>query len=128
MPKSFQFPKRAELWVPLALPSVPRGPSDSAVIIRARTGISAEQARADLKRVNRFFVEQDPRYKGWANFELFPLKAQVEGEARPRLLMVAGAVLFVLLIACGNVSNPLLTHSLGRVKDFAVRAALGLDG
>jgi putative ABC transport system permease protein len=125
MPKSFQFPKRAELWVPLALPSAPRGPSDLAVIVRSRPGVSPEQARADLRRVNLSLVEQDPRWKGWANSELVPLKAQVQGDARPRLLMVAGAVLFVLLITCGNVSNLLLTRSLGRVKDFAVRAALG---
>jgi putative ABC transport system permease protein len=125
MPKSFQFPKQAELWVPLALPSAPRGPSDLALIARSRTGISQEQAGADLQQVNRGLVEQDPRFKGWANFKLIPLRTQVEGDARPRLLMVAGAVLFVLLITCGNVSNLLLTRSLGRIKDFAVRAALG---
>lgn len=125
MPKTFQFPKRAELWVPLALPSAPRGPSELAVIVRSRPGVSPEQARADLRRVSVSLVEQDPRWKGWANSELVPLKAQVEGDSRPRLLMVAGAVLFVLLITCGNVSNLLLTRSLGRVKDFAVRAALG---
>ena len=125
MPKSFQFPKQAELWVPLALPSVPRGPSELALIARARPGISREQAATDLSRVNRRLIEQDSRWKGWSNFKLVPLRTQVEGDARPRLLMVAGAVLFVLLITCGNVSNLLLTRSLGRIKDFAVRSALG---
>ncbi len=124
MPKSFQFPQQAELWVPLALPAVPRGPSELALVARSRAGISTEQARADLLRVNRTWVEQDPRWKG-SNFKLTPLRVQVEGDAKPRLLMVGGAVLFVLLITCGNVSNLLLTRSLGRIKDFAVRAALG---
>jgi len=125
MPKSFQFPKQAELWVPLALPSEPRGPSELALIARSRPGISRAQAQTDLSLVNRTWVEQDPRWKGWSNFKLVPLRTQVEGDAKPRLLMVAGAVLFVLLITCGNVSNLLLTRSLGRIKDFAVRAALG---
>jgi putative ABC transport system permease protein len=125
MPKSFQFPKQAELWVPLALPAVPRGPSELALIARSRPGISRQQASGDLARVNRIMIEQDSRWKGWSNFKLVPLRNQVEGDARPRLLMVAGAVFFVLLITCGNVSNLLLTRSLGRIKDFAVRAALG---
>ena len=113
------------MWVPLALPAVPRGPSELALIARSRPGISREQASADLSRVNRTMIEQDSRWKGWSNFKLVPLRTQVEGDARPRLLMVAGAVLFVLLITCGNVSNLLLTRSLGRIKDFAVRSALG---
>ena len=125
MPKSLQFPKQAELWVPLALPAVPRGPSDLALIVRSRPGISTKQARADLQQVSQRMVEQDPRWKGWANPKLVPLKAEVEGDVKPRLLMVAGAVLFVLMITCGNVSNLLLARSLGRVKDYAVRAALG---
>jgi len=125
MPKSFQFPKQAELWVPLALPAVPRGPSELALIARSRPGISRQQAVTDLARVNRIMIEQDSRWKGWSNFKLVPLLTQMEGDAKPRLLMVAGAVLFVLLITCGNVSNLLLTRSLGRIKDFAVRAALG---
>jgi predicted permease len=125
MPKSFQFPKQAEFWVPLALPAEPRGPSELALISRSRPGVSSGQAATDLSRVNRTWVEQDPRWKNWSNFKLVPLRTQVEGDARPRLLMVAGAVLFVLLITCGNVSNLLLTRSLGRIKDFAVRAALG---
>jgi putative ABC transport system permease protein len=125
MPKSFQFPRQAELWVPLALSSAPRGPSDLALIARSRPGISADQASADLHQVNHAMVEQNPAFKGWANFRLIPLRTQVEGDAKPRLAMVAGAVLFVLLITCGNVSNLLLNRTLGRIKDFAVRAALG---
>jgi putative ABC transport system permease protein len=78
-----------------------------------------------LLRVNRTWVEQNPGWKGWSNYKLVPLRTQVEGDAKPRLLMVAGAVVFVLLITCGNVSNLLLTRSIGRIKDFAVRAALG---
>jgi predicted permease len=125
MPKSFQFPKQAELWVPLALTSNPRGPSDLALIARSGPGISREQSVSDLARVNKALFEQNPLYKGWSNFKLVPLRTQVEGDTKPRLLMVAAAVLFVLLITCGNVSNLLLTRSLGRIKDFAVRAALG---
>jgi putative ABC transport system permease protein len=125
MPKSFQFPKQAELWVPLALASVPRGPSELALIARSRPGITHQQAGSDLSQVNRTWVEQNSAWKGWSNFKLVPLQSQVEGDAKPRLLMVAGAVGFVLLITCGNLSNLLLTRSLGRMKDFAVRAALG---
>lgn len=125
MPKSMQFPKRADLWVPLALSANPRGPSDLTLIARSKPGISLGQSTEDLKAINRNFVEQDPRYKGWADFKLVPLRDQVEDDAKPRILMMAGSVLFVLLIACGNVSNLLLTRSLGRIKDSAVRSALG---
>jgi predicted permease len=125
MPKSFQFPKQADLWVPLALASVPRGPSDLALIVRSRVGMSRVQASSDLLQVSDALVEQNPSFKGYINYKLVPLRNQMEGDAKPRLLMVAGAVLFVLLITCANVSNLLLTRSLGRIKDFAVRAALG---
>jgi hypothetical protein len=83
MPKSMQFPKHADLWVPLALPADYRGPSDLALIARLRPGISLQQTQADLREVNREFVEHDPRWKGWANFKLVPLRAQVEGDSRP---------------------------------------------
>jgi putative ABC transport system permease protein len=125
MPKSMQFPKQAELWVPLALTAAYRGPSDLALVARARAGISPGQASADLREVNRELVESDPGWKGWANFKLVPLRAQVEGDSRPRLWMLAGAVVLVLFITCANVSNLFLARSLGRFKDFAVRAALG---
>jgi predicted permease len=125
MPKSMQFPKRAELWVPLALPAAYRGPSDLALIARSRPNISPAQVKSDLYEVNRELVESDPGFKGWANFELVPLRAQVEGDAKPRLWMLAGAVVLVLFISCANVSNLFLARSLGRFKDFAVRAALG---
>ena len=125
MPKSMQFPKRAELWVPLALPADYHGPSDLALVARARANVSLQQATDDLREVNRELVESDPRWKGWSNLRLVPLRAQVEGDARPRLLMLAGAVLLVLFISCANVSNLFLARSLGRFKDFAVRAALG---
>jgi putative ABC transport system permease protein len=125
MPKSMQFPKQADLWVPLALPADYRGPSDLALLARSRANISVEQAESDLGEVNRELVESDPRFKGWSNFKLVPLRAQVEGDSRSRLLMLAGAVVLVLFISCANVSNLFLARSLGRFKDFAVRAALG---
>jgi putative ABC transport system permease protein len=125
MPKSMQFPKQAELWVPLALPASYRGPSDLALIARSRPNISLEQAQLDLHEMNRELVEQEPGWKGWANSKLVPLRAQVEGDSRSRLWMLAGAVVLVLFISCANVSNLFLARSLGRFKDFAVRAALG---
>lgn len=125
MPKSMQFPKQADLWVPLALPADYRGPSDLALVARSRANISVEQAESDVREVNRELVESDPGFKGWSNFKLVPLRAQVEGDSRSRLLMLAGAVVLVLFISCANVSNLFLARSLGRFKDFAVRAALG---
>jgi putative ABC transport system permease protein len=125
MPKSMQFPRQAELWVPLALPSSYRGPSDLALVARSRPEISLDQARADLSQINRELLEEDSRWKGWANFKLIPLRSQVEGDSRPRLLMLAGAVVLVLFITCANVSNLFLARTLGRFKDFAVRSALG---
>jgi putative ABC transport system permease protein len=125
MPKSMSFPKLPELWVPLALPAEPHGPSDLAIIARLRAGISQEQVKADLARVSRELIEQDARWKNWANYKVIPLRTQIEGEAQQRLLLLAAAVLLVLLITCANVSNLLLARSLGRAKDFAVRAALG---
>ena len=125
MPKSMQFPRQAELWVPLALPPAYRGPSDLALIARSRPGISIEQVRSDLQEMNREWLEQEPGWKGWSNFKLVPLRAQTEGDARPRLLMLAAAVILVLFITAANVSSLFLARSLGRFKDFAVRTALG---
>lgn len=125
MPRSFQLPAESQLWVPLALPAEPRGPSELIAIARTRPGISHLQALSEISQLRRAFEDQNPRWKGWANFELVPLSTQVTGDLRPKIILLFAAVLGVLLITCANVANLFLAKSMGRAKEIAVRVALG---
>jgi putative ABC transport system permease protein len=126
MPRSFNFPREAQLWVPLAVAAEPKGgPSELAVIARLKPGVSIEQAQAAMDLVTRHAEEKDPQWKGWFNTRIVPLTRQIVGDTRRPLQLMLGAVGIVLLIACSNVANLLLTRSLGRQKEFTLRAALG---
>ncbi|HYL73214.1 MAG TPA: ABC transporter permease, partial [Bryobacteraceae bacterium] len=125
MPVTFTAPRQAQLWAPLALPKVPGGPNDLAVIGRLKAGSSIEQARADLRVIAKRAEERDPRYKGWFNTSVTSLQQQIVGDTRRPLLLVLAAVGVVLLIACSNVASLMVTRSLGRKKEFTVRGALG---
>ena len=128
MPPTFQFPNWAKIWVPLAWSNeirAVRGNHNYGVIARLKKGVDIHQAQAELSaistRLEQLYPEDD---KGWGAV-ILPLREELVGDVRPALLVLLGAVAFVLLIACANVANLVLAKTLMRRKEIAIRTALG---
>jgi predicted permease len=128
MPRGFRFLRDVDLWVPLAPNFVNqrgRGTRYLTVVGRLAPGVTIEQARAEMSAVMNGFATKYPNTNNGFSSKMTMLRDFLTTDTKPMLLMLAGAVAFVLLIACANVANLTLTRTLARRQELAVRIALG---
>ncbi|RZU43272.1 ABC transporter permease [Edaphobacter modestus] len=121
-------PEFAQMWVPLALTPAEkavRSEHNFRVLGKMKPGVTLKQAQSEMdtisQRLERAYPGDD---KGWGAL-VVPLREETVGDIRPALLMMLGAVAFVLLIACANVANLVLARTFARRKEIAIRTAMG---
>lgn len=134
MPASFDFPistdpdSATQIYVPLGLTDAQwavRGEHHFGAVARLNPGVSMQQAQAEMDTISHRLADAYPvDDKGWGAI-VVPMREDVVGDIRPALLVLLGAVAFVLLIACANVANLVLARMLSRSKEIAIRSALG---
>ncbi len=138
MSSNFQFPvgfgymgkvlnDPIDIYVPIAATGeeAQRGSYSFFAIGRLKPGVLFEQARAEMTTIEKRLEQQYPDGNTGIGISLIPTQEQTVKEIRPALLVLLGAVAFMLLIACANIANLLLARAASRQKEIAIRSALG---
>jgi predicted permease len=124
--QDFDSDPAADVWLPYQFPP---NSTDQAHYFtaagRLKPGVTLDQAKAQMKLAYAEFKRRYPEADPNASFSVKPLKDAIVGDIRKSLLILIGAVSFVLLIACANVANLLMVRAAGRKREFAIRAAMG---
>jgi predicted permease len=129
LPEGFQFPPDVGLWLPADLDG--ENPSRTShnynAVARLRDGVTVEQANGDISTIARRIHDTSSDQNDYLLKDgiVVPLQDSITGKARPALLVLLGAVGFLLLVACANVANLLLAQASVRMRELAIRSALG---
>jgi predicted permease len=129
LPSGFQFPQDVSLWLPTDLDgeNQSRTAHNYYAVGRLGDGVTVEQANRDISAIARRIHETSSEQGDYLLKDgiVLPLQDSITGKARPALLVLLGAVGFLLLVACANVANLLLAQASVRERELAIRSALG---
>jgi putative ABC transport system permease protein len=130
LPSGFELLQPAEVFLPFTpwaatLPDDRNWHPGIFVVGRLKPGVTREQARTEMVGITKRLEQQYPDYNTGTSADVVPLQEQMVQNVRPALILLLGAVSFVLLIACANVANLLLARAASRGREVAIRTSMG---